>query len=76
MADSPRSPSSLALDALLDEGGDAADAVREKINNRTTLWRYRTGRTVPPADVASEIEVLSAGRVPANGWASETAEVA
>jgi hypothetical protein len=64
------SPSSRALDALLDsEEGDALkEAFRLENFHRTVLWRYRTGRGKPEVGGAAKIERITDGRVPANGW--------
>lgn len=61
------SKSSRALDTLLEEGGEVAERVKQSIE-RTTLWRYRNGKAMPPADSAAELERLTDGEVPANGW--------
>lgn len=61
------SESSIALDALLSEGGPAAEAIKAEVH-RTVLWRYRTGRSKPDAATLSKIERLSGGRVRAGGW--------
>lgn len=67
------SPSSRALDALLNEESDEAEAVK-RIAHRTVLWRYRTGKGKPEAEVVAKLERASGGRVPANGWEDEPAE--
>lgn len=61
------SVASRALNQLLDEGGELADAVRAVVH-RTVLWRYRTGRGKPDVDTAAKLEEASAGRVQANAW--------
>lgn len=64
---------SRALDEVLNEGGPLAERVKARIPDRTTLWRYRNGKTTPPADIASDLDRLTEGRVPASGWSSEDA---
>lgn len=64
---------SRALGEILNEGGPAAERVKARIPDRTTLWRYRNGKTTPPADVASDLDRITDGRVPADGWSSEDA---
>lgn len=73
------SRSSRALDRVLNRGGPKAEAVLALVKpgpmavmDRTSLWRYRNGKTTPPADVASKIHAATRGTVPANGWASDS----
>lgn len=61
------SRSSRQLDALLVAGGEVAEKIKAAVE-RTTLWRYRKGKSTPPADAASELERVTEGLVPANGW--------
>ena len=61
------SRSSRALDAVLNEGGEEARALRDNVD-RTRLWHYRTGSQKPSTPMAGDIERLSGGLVPANGW--------
>ena len=68
------SQSSRALDALLDEGGTEAEAIKSSAIHRTVLWRYRKGKGKPDAETVALLERLSAGRVPANGWEDEHPE--
>lgn len=63
-----QSLSSRALDELLNEGGDAADAVKGSGIHRTLLHRYRTGKGKPDAETVAKLDRVSGGRVPANGW--------
>jgi hypothetical protein len=62
------SQSSRALDALLNRGGPAAEAIKTSSIHRTMLWRYRTGRGKPDAKSIALLEQLSGGEVPGNGW--------
>lgn len=68
----PTSRSSVALDELLDRGGDAAEAIRTRFH-RTMLWRLRTGRRLPEIETATELHRLSGGRVPIDGWTEPAA---
>jgi hypothetical protein len=73
----PREPigesaSSRALDLVLTEGGEVADAISSEIH-RTMLWRFRNGRRKPDANTAAKLHRLSGGRVDASGWTSDIA---
>jgi hypothetical protein len=61
---------SRALDELLEAGGALAETVKEKYE-RTTLWRWRNGHSTPLANDASDLDKLTKGRVPADGWSAE-----
>jgi hypothetical protein len=67
------STSSRALHALLEEGGEQAEAVK-LVAHRTVLWRYRNGNGKPDVVTATKLERASEGRVPANGWEDDAAE--
>lgn len=69
MTDVKVSRSSEALGVVLDEDGPEAEALKRKIHF-TLLYAYRAGRTKPGLERAFEIQDLSAGRVPADGWLS------
>lgn len=62
------SVSSRALDVLLEQGGEVAEAIKESKIHRTQLWKYRTGKRKPEADTIAILDRLSGGAVPANGW--------
>lgn len=68
MAERRHSRSSIALDTLLDIGGEKAEAIRKSTIHRTVLWRYRTGLGKPDVESAALLERLSGGEVAANGW--------
>lgn len=70
------SRSSRSLDALLDADCDEARSIRGSTIHRTVLWRYRTGKGKPAAAAAAELDRLSNGKVPANGWEDDPPAVA
>lgn len=61
------SESSVALAAVLEEGGEHAAAITARFH-RTMLWRLRTGRRLPELETAIVLQDLSGGRVDAAGW--------
>jgi hypothetical protein len=61
------SNSALALHRFLEEKTPEAKAVRDKYHY-TALWRYRTGQRKPGVEIAADLERMTNGRVPANGW--------
>lgn len=61
------SESSVALAQILEEGGEAAEAITARFH-RTMLWRLRTGRRLPELETAIVLETLSEGRIQAAGW--------
>lgn len=61
------SQSAIELHRLLEEKSAEADAIKERFH-RTVLWKWRTGRGKPSADVLGILEQLSGGRVRANDW--------
>ena len=46
----------------------------KKVCNRSVMWEYAVGRSLPSAARASEIETASEGDVPANGWGPDPVE--
>lgn len=64
---------SRALDALMDEASPEGEAVR-KTAHRTVLWRYRTGKGKPGADLIAKLYQASGGRIPADGWQDDHPE--
>lgn len=67
MSDVKPSRSSEALGLVLDEDGAEAAALKNRIHF-TLLYAYRGARTRPGLERAFEIQTLSNGRVPADGW--------
>lgn len=66
-----RSESSQALDRYLAAAGVELEAFARAVGvNRVSVWRYRKGEAMPPADTAAKIESATGGAVPANGWAT------
>lgn len=61
------STSSQELERLIRLGGPEAEAVKA-LTSRSTLWRWRRGTRVPSATEAGDIERITRGRIPANGW--------
>lgn len=61
------SNSAIALHRLLEEKTPETEALTARYH-RTALWRYRKGDRKPDVETAAEIERISGGRVPANGW--------
>lgn len=66
----PKSRSGKALNKLLREGGEEAEAIFEQVHF-TRLYAYCAGRSRPNFEKARLIEKLSKGRVPLSGWVSD-----
>lgn len=58
-------PSAIALGKYVDEHGSKPF---EGIVHRTGLWHFKTGSRKPDSKTATEIERVTGGLVPANGW--------
>lgn len=66
------SPSAVVLDAILTDGGEVAESIKDAVH-RTQLWRFRTGKGKPDANTIALLHRLSEGRVAADGWSDEAA---
>ena len=64
------SASQRSLKTFLDESAtsDPRRKALRAVCDRTALWEYSTGRSIPSAARAGEIELATAGAVLANGW--------
>lgn len=65
--------SARALRAVLDEGGQMARDIRDRVESGG-LSRYCRGHRRPDVDTAAALHDLSYGRVPAHGWALNTSD--
>lgn len=63
----PLSKSARALVRVLDEGGPLAEKIRGRFHY-TVLWRWKTGRRAAGRATAFELEKMSGGQIPADGW--------
>lgn len=66
------SPAAEQLNAIVEDGGELAKAVRAALD-RSQLSLFRRGLSAPSVQTAATLEELTGGRVAANGWKSPDA---
>lgn len=71
----PMTPSACALDKLIRKDPVWLRRLKPYIH-RTLIWEYRTGRAIPGGKTASDLEALTGGLVPANGWTNNKLSMA